>query len=396
MQYVICVPGFLGSELQSPFGITDDLLWVNYSRLAFCHLEMLKLAPDGVSPDPDVGRACTVGGAVGHYWDPLLTQVELALHPANHTHQFFAYDFRLQLRSTANILLERIRNAASVEEPCTLLCHSMGGLIARAAWALLVDAGETGLVRRIITLGTPHRGSYEAPVVWSRGNVYVEQILAIKNLVKAISHTGGRLPGVPYSFEDLMGVISTWPAFYELLPFADAQGVAEDPELPELYDKANWPDDLPVSQAWLDHARNVWQPFMNEGSRTMPPPSVLIPIAGDYYETAVKTRDASLLGHRDAFEYAYIGDGVVSRNSALIPGHEYHTVTNAHLDLLQDQWVLDNLSELVLKTVHNPPPQATDPEPTRTPAQRFFLPIPHWDRYYPRSALPAMTIVPDC
>lgn len=43
--------------------------------------------------------------------------------------------------------------------PPVLVCHSMGGLAARA-W--LRDVGDASLVHRIVTIGTPHRGTWLA------------------------------------------------------------------------------------------------------------------------------------------------------------------------------------------------------------------------------------------
>ncbi|MEO8249670.1 MAG: alpha/beta fold hydrolase [Burkholderiales bacterium] len=46
-----------------------------------------------------------------------------------------------------------------------LVCHSMGGLVARA-WLRVVGDGATLRVHRIVTIGTPHHGSWIAR--WSR------------------------------------------------------------------------------------------------------------------------------------------------------------------------------------------------------------------------------------
>jgi len=46
-----------------------------------------------------------------------------------------------------------------------LVCHSLGGLVARV---YLQELGGARRVDRCITLGTPHRGTYNAYWVWSR------------------------------------------------------------------------------------------------------------------------------------------------------------------------------------------------------------------------------------
>lgn len=51
--------------------------------------------------------------------------------------------------------------------PPVLVCHSMGGVAARAWLASYVRAGEPLPVHRIITIGSPHRGTWLAR--WGRG-----------------------------------------------------------------------------------------------------------------------------------------------------------------------------------------------------------------------------------
>ncbi|MFD0428870.1 esterase/lipase family protein [Streptomyces zhihengii] len=80
----------------------------------------------------------------------------------------FAYDWRLSCRFNAARLgavvdeeLGRWRASAPARRDAraVLLCHSMGGLVARY-WAECLGGHE--VVRRIVTLGTPHRGSLDA------------------------------------------------------------------------------------------------------------------------------------------------------------------------------------------------------------------------------------------
>ena len=54
--------------------------------------------------------------------------------------------------------------ARSGEEQVALVCHSMGGLVARS---YLVDRGSID-VARVITLGTPHRGTLQARLPFAR------------------------------------------------------------------------------------------------------------------------------------------------------------------------------------------------------------------------------------
>ncbi|MDQ0944046.1 hypothetical protein [Streptomyces sp. V1I1] len=80
----------------------------------------------------------------------------------------FPYDWRLSCRYNAGLLkatveeeLDRWRASAAARKDArvTFVCHSMGGLIARFYVECL---GGHEITRRLITLGTPHRGSLDA------------------------------------------------------------------------------------------------------------------------------------------------------------------------------------------------------------------------------------------
>jgi pimeloyl-ACP methyl ester carboxylesterase len=80
----------------------------------------------------------------------------------------FAYDWRLsnrynarRLRAVVEPALERWRALAEAnrEARLILICHSMGGLVAR--WYVEREGGAA-LTRKLITIGTPHRGAVAA------------------------------------------------------------------------------------------------------------------------------------------------------------------------------------------------------------------------------------------
>jgi pimeloyl-ACP methyl ester carboxylesterase len=72
----------------------------------------------------------------------------------------FPYDFRLSIRATAALLEQAIRERWHGEgERVTLIGHSMGGLVARC---MVESSRGRELVRRVITIGTPHIGAPHA------------------------------------------------------------------------------------------------------------------------------------------------------------------------------------------------------------------------------------------
>lgn len=69
-------------------------------------------------------------------------------------------DIAHQLDPVVTRLVERAQRA-----PCVLIGHSMGGLVARQ---YVQELGGDRLIDTVITLGTPHRGTYSAYFGWGR------------------------------------------------------------------------------------------------------------------------------------------------------------------------------------------------------------------------------------
>jgi hypothetical protein len=86
----------------------------------------------------------------------------------------FPYDWRLSNRYNGRrfkeALVQRLdawrKLSRNPDAKATLICHSMGGLVAR--WCLDVEGGAT-LCRRLITIGTPYQGAPEAIGAFANG-----------------------------------------------------------------------------------------------------------------------------------------------------------------------------------------------------------------------------------
>ena len=136
----------------------------------------------------------------------------------------FAYDWRLSCRRNAlrlrrtiePVLTEwRARHSTTANARLVFICHSMGGLVAR--W-YVEQLGGAEVTRKLITIGTPHRGS----------------IKALDGLVNGI-HKGVGPFGIT-----LTDAVRTFPAMYELLPAykciqcADGLRALHDVSIPDL------------------------------------------------------------------------------------------------------------------------------------------------------------------
>lgn len=114
----------------------------------------------------------------------------------------FAYDWRLsnrynarRLRAVVEPALERWRALAEAnrEARLILICHSMGGLVAR--WYVEREGGAA-LTRKLITIGTPHRGA----------------VAALQQLVNGLEKSVGPLR------LDLTRFARSLPSAHQLLP----------------------------------------------------------------------------------------------------------------------------------------------------------------------------------
>ncbi|MEU9251745.1 hypothetical protein AB0D66_07875 [Streptomyces sp. NPDC048270] len=180
---VVVLPGIMGSRLADAAGkpvwdLSGGALWRGL-RTFGGSVNRLRLPKDigdghpddGVVPTglmPDVHAIPGVGQPVDGYTDLLVwLERSFSLSPGANLVPF-PYDWRLscrynaeRLRRTVARALERWRASAPerADARVVFICHSMGGLVARHYVERL---GGHEVTRRLITLGTPHRGSLDA------------------------------------------------------------------------------------------------------------------------------------------------------------------------------------------------------------------------------------------
>jgi pimeloyl-ACP methyl ester carboxylesterase len=163
--------------------------------------------PGGLMPDLHGLPGLGIGPFIGGYSDLIrwLTEdMKLRSAEADRPGNLiaFGYDWRLSNRYSAGRLkdvaereLHRWRRDPDghPEAKLVLICHSMGGLVARYYLEVLGGAEWT---RTLVTVGTPHRRSLKA----------------LNNLVNGL-----RLRKGPFSF-DVSALARSFPSTYELLP----------------------------------------------------------------------------------------------------------------------------------------------------------------------------------
>lgn len=356
MRTCFLVPGLLGSTLH-----TDNFpageVWLSYTQIGLGRIGALRLAADGVNPGPPDGEALYPVRALEDYYGTCRNRLDSGLSAAGYQVRVFPWDWRKSTRAAGAALAAAVRGAATAADPCAIVAHSAGGLVARLAWSELAAAGQSSFVRRVVTLGTPHLGSYGVVRLWS---LDLDQLrtMSLFTMLTAAGIAAVVLPFAPrpWSQGELSALASTWPALYETLPSLLGSDAAGDPLRSTLY-SGRWPDGRGVSVPWLTYARDVYQPLLSLGS-TLPPPAVLTTVAGTQYPTVDRLVHPSLLGNPVAYTSAGDGDGLVTVASALLPNSAQVKVTVAHADLPNVLALNGQLAELVLaeRLPPDPPP----------------------------------------
>lgn len=309
MKPVFLIPGFTASDLA--ILSTGQRIWFDTNVAALVGLGAMRLADNGVDPGPPDGEQ------MGHSLDPqppwpaIVQLLKSQMAASVWSFQVLNYDWRLDLTTIGNALAANIRGSVDPAEPATLVAHSAGGLVATIAWASLVQSNQSNLVRRIITIGTPYQGSYGA-IQWLTGVSPTVQEL------RAVSVAFGNLTGfnpVEWTLSFLNGIALTWPAFYELFPALDVPEEQGDPFRTFLYESATYPALADPSQAWLDFARQIWQPRI-KGFGTSPPQWVLTTVAGSGIATPNRLLTGAIPLNLNDLGTTVDGDGVVTVTSA--------------------------------------------------------------------------------
>lgn len=309
MLAVYYFPGFMDSTL----GIlaTGEVVWWDNAVAAVLGLGTLRLAPDGITPGPPDGLQMGVDLVPRPSGQVVQSSLKSQLDPAEWTVKVVPYDWRLDIIRNANSVATNIRNTATPATPATLVGHSEGGLVSLAAYAILATTGQTNLVRRIVTIGSPIGGSYVTAFII--GGVYpsMQYILSLS----ALSYFNPLVLATSFTLEFVNGVFLTWPAFYELWPSLVGAEAAADPNRALLYNVANYRPPASPSQAWLDYARGNWSELINSPA-AFPPAWVLTCVAGDGFATGEKLTSSEIPLKLLSIGTTQHGDGVVTVASA--------------------------------------------------------------------------------
>lgn len=330
---VVVLPGILGSEvwhLVRP-GVRElSPVWLSYERLGRYGLRELSLDSSGNDPPPWTGRT-EPGEPLPTYYRPLLDQLrEDGWNVVNGS-----FDWRKDLRSIAAALRTKLVSDLPGAN-FHFVGHSLGGLVGRQLYHEFAAAGQGARFVRLVTLGSPHYGSYSAVLsLLRRGGIY-EQIARWMVLRHVL---GGSIAAVRPALEPAM---ISWRTIFQLLPFKDVAGLQGDPFRPTLYQSLTWAVETPlVTQAALDLAVSFQADFISIG----PPGGQLVQVVGIGLPTAAALKTSNLSA-KDLLRQED-GDGTVTRQLAELPAIPTYRAPSSHEALPRHPRVLADVSRLL-------------------------------------------------
>lgn len=320
---ILLVPGIGGNALSTPptlFGLLPNLqVWLNYVSLLGGNWIFLGLEPDGRTPVVPLTGPLVPGNALRDYYSPFVQEMNGL--------GWQVYSARLDWRGTiaddGARLADQVRDLRSVR-PISLVAHSRGGLVCRAAIQILAQSGDLDILGWCAGLGVPHYGSWESVGLLAGWNQSASLLISILD-------RSARLPIVGSAVDSLREVVITWPGAYQLLPSPSAPGITPE-EVSDAYTSEVWSDSgVPVSASWLAYARDQWSQL------PLVPLSVdWIDVVGVDIPTPTSLRIPANLSRPAGWNWTTAGDGTVPSAWAVQAGRRRITAPSSHGRIVQD------------------------------------------------------------
>lgn len=298
---IFILPGIMGSTLSLPRPILDDLVWIDIDDLILGGIRKLAWKP---SQNEVFGSGVILTSYL---------RMKLRLRRSGLSSEFFPYDWRASVPDTGQAMLESLK--ARGVKGAVLVCHSMGGLIARRM-AELDPARE--VVARVITVGTPNYGSYSPVTVFRMAHEYLQYLARID---------------IFHSPEDLVkDYIRHFPGLLEMMP--DPQKRPGE----DYFDIGGWPSRglRPLKDA-LDKALAAKTGLASVDDR-------FVQIVG-YGQPTIQR--ASIDNGDFVFEHGRDGDGTVPRDLAEMGNVPRYYVAGEHGGLCNLSIVIDSVRDII-------------------------------------------------
>jgi hypothetical protein len=312
-QYVIVVAGIGGNELYLPSSLlfADIRVWLDTLFMATPGWRLLGLKPDGHSQAVP-GFSDLVGrNVLADYYGGMSNNLARAgMIPVS-----YQQDWRIPLAAVKAGLRAQIAELGA-ERRVHIVCHSSGGLLAAQVLADMTPAERLATVGRVVGLGVPHLGSWEACGLLGGWN---ETYQLLRLLLVGTTALLGPI-GLPGSLAQVTG---SWPAAYEIFP-APASAGTDQSQIDWIYSPAAWAARPTVLPLWLAAARSRWAT-----AGAVPGDVDWLDVCG----TGQQTPDGIIVGFYPGDQVSYLwtdqGDGAVTLASAHPSGARPYYLTAA-------------------------------------------------------------------
>lgn len=335
MASVVWLPGILGSNMGLKLGGTPFIvpLWVEPAALLAGGIVDLQLAADGVSPGPVAGGQLAVPTGI---FIPAYGPMAFFLRALGHRVLPLGYDWRHELMAEGKAQWAAVL-ASGLPAPYWLVGHSQGGLIARTMFAAAAAVGQGGMVAGVITIGTPHFGSFEiVRLFYGLPPLYngLQQLCGLGALT-----VRGAGP------DWLAATVASWPGIYEFAPFAHSgplwQYSPSQAALvysPLVYPRAGLLPNIPL----LGGAA-----ALQDQLAALPAPPNMVCVAGVGSDTPWAFSGNPPWDSDAGYQFTEDGDGYVTRASASFPGARVFTVNPEHTFQPLDPAVFSLMASLI-------------------------------------------------
>lgn len=345
------VPGTMGSEihagvpsidLQGNIVPTNFPIWIHAGLIAGYGLANLQL-DDFANYDTDrvIPGPRTAATIMRSFYGPLQRQLEKRFKVVP-----YPYDWRKNLKFAGQQLGGLIREKYS-KDRLWFVGHSAGGIVMRWAWSQLVSDNLADQVERMVTLGTPHWGSYAIARVWKRQDPVYLNIIAIRRAVVTAQVAAGLYLGVP-TYLNIDYPLWSWLGWYHLLPSMLGGGAQNDPARVVMFTASNWlQDGIRLHQHHLDSLAGYWTQLATQ----LPDAARFAQVIGYGLPSPAKLTGDNL-GAENLFKEES-GDGTVAEVLARHGGSKVWRVPAAHDKLCLHPAILSDINSLLLDGLAN-------------------------------------------
>lgn len=360
---ILLVPGFMGSKLKfvNRPAVTSQTLWLDKANLSVFGFRAFELDATGLNPAKPWGADLFAEGLLDIYL-PLAKRLQ-QLYSRDYDVSYVSYDWRLSLELEGRALANAIARRATRDNPARLVCHSMGGLLARYAYRILVQRGQQDLIARIVTLATPHYGCWNTAEVWGLWDetqadlAFISNIMSKKVLLWLIA-----APVINHANKvQVANIASTFPSVYQCLTFIGPLQDRFDPLARAGYVVGNYNSEVKIDGALLAAARVSFQGAMLDPLTAVPQAKMkavaaIKPQEGATVNTTIQRLDRrDFLNTTEAYLFGEDGDGVVPLWSAVSVYEDFYVAKATHDLIVQSPVVFEKIDEWLFPRTPAPP-----------------------------------------